>query len=281
MVTNFLDRGFCFIIFVPLRRGHLYNVSSTAKDPLSPPVSSLPLLLLYFAVVQFLSLSLSIIIIFFFLLLLVEQRNFFSDVTKDNERYPHSRIWFFGFSEDDCGQHYGNKRMPWERMPLVRVWIEMPSCLEEFCLFRMAGRLRSNPARFFGFSSECGRVRDDGIGRLVSRSRDFLFPGDWRRRLLSVTFPCFARFSLERHAKTFYRGPEFLSILLQCYDDVSLFRWWQENTSLIVVFLWTHCSQKSHVFLRDKVVPILRLRSFHGIAGWTRTIVLLSRKDET
>lgn len=36
MVTNsWLPRGFCFIVvYVPLRRGHLYNVSSTMKDPL-------------------------------------------------------------------------------------------------------------------------------------------------------------------------------------------------------------------------------------------------------
>lgn len=107
MVTNFLDRGFCFIIFVPLRRGHLYNVSSTAKDPLSPPVSSLPLLLLHFAAVQFLSLSFSFCHnLLFFSSSRHRAKNFFSNATKGSERCPHSQVWFFGFSEDDYGQHY-------------------------------------------------------------------------------------------------------------------------------------------------------------------------------
>lgn len=58
-----------------------------------------------------------------------------------------------------------------------------------------------NPARFFGFSSVCGRTRDRGIGRLVSRSRDFLFPADRRRRILSITLlhaaPSFPRTTRE------------------------------------------------------------------------------------
>lgn len=161
MVTNFLDRGFCFIIFVPFRRGHLYNVSSTAKDPLSPPVSSLPLLLLYFAVVQFLSLSLSIIIFFsvFFLLLVTEQRNFFSNATKDSERCPHSRVWFFGFSEDDCGQYYAEMNAMKENFSCILFKFGQKCLLPEgFCLFWIADRPHCNPARFFGFSSECGSV---------------------------------------------------------------------------------------------------------------------------
>lgn len=103
---SWLSRGFCFssssLYFFAI--GHLYNVSSTTKDPLGLDIFLFPLLTSCFITLPLSNLSLSLS-----LSLQASRhwvRNFFSDMTINSERLLHSRVWFFGFSEDNSDRHY-------------------------------------------------------------------------------------------------------------------------------------------------------------------------------
>lgn len=119
MVTNFLD---CAPRFLFRRRlsaaGHLYNVSSTAKDPLGPGgtvsrfLFTSPSSLYYVVVVRSLSPSVSS--------LRYPPRQRAKKLLQQHRRQRtasvavHSRVRFFGFSEDDSGRHYAEINERWK-----------------------------------------------------------------------------------------------------------------------------------------------------------------------
>lgn len=163
-IFSALPCGFCRLRSSPRRSFVRCFIDHGGSIKSQDPSSRFPLSFFFISVLCNLFLSLP--------LLVVKLRNFFSDATKDSEHRPHSRVWFFGFSEDDRRPVLRENKRTTKIMrenSSALPYLSSPSCwIEMRCSHSRISSLSNNnrPARFFGFSLKTWK--SERIGRLDS-----------------------------------------------------------------------------------------------------------------